>query len=352
VDALITAVGLTTPLGFGREAFVRAWRDGAVAERVAEGPEAGGVRLGGKLALRSMFPEHRASLRRMDRLSKIIAMSAGLARAERGGFDEGSAVAIGTDLGTLEGTWAFLTRLRDKGPALANPNEFPNLVPNAGAGYVGLFCGLRGPSQTFCQHETCGDDAVAWAAHAVAEGRVPAALAGGAEELGPIRALATDAGGCLPDGGAAGEGGAMVVLERSEAGLARVLATRGACAPPKSPFRRESGAEALPGLIRRTLDAAGVAAGDVGAVLLSDAGADLSDAVDAVLGPGVPRTDHAARLGQHPADGAFRIALAALLLADRSLPVHLDGDGCRGSAALVLSAARGGSLRATVLGAC
>jgi len=351
VNAVIAAVGLATPLGFGREAFVDAWRAGASAPRVAGGDEAGGVRLSQALKLRGWFPEQRASLRRMDRLSKIIAASAALCREDAGGLDAAAALAVGTDLGTLEGTWAFLSRLRDKGPALANPNEFPNLVPNAGAGYVGIFCGLQGPSHTFCQHETCGDDAIAWAAEGVDEGRFPSAVAGGAEELGAVRCRATAAAGCAD--GVPGEGGALVLLERSSArGLAQVLASRGAFAPPRSPVRREPAAEALQSLVRRALDAAEVAAADVGAVLLSDGGADLNAAVDAVLGAGVPRTDHAARVGQHPADAGFRVALGALLLADRSLPVHVDGDGCGGSAVLVVSAARGGTLRATVLGAC
>ena len=63
-----------------------------------------------------------------------------------GAATAGMGLAFGTDLGTLEETWKFLVRLRDKGPALANPADFPNLVPNAGPGYVGIFLGLDGPS--------------------------------------------------------------------------------------------------------------------------------------------------------------------------------------------------------------
>lgn len=69
------------------------------------------------------------------------------------------------------------------------------------------------------------------------------------------------------------------------------------------------------------------------------------------LGREVPQTDHDRRLGIHPADGALRVALGALLLSDRSLPVHEGGGPCAGSATLVVSVARGGALAATVLGA-
>ena len=40
---VITALGLLTPLGIGREAFIEAWRSGASAEPIAEGPTAGGL---------------------------------------------------------------------------------------------------------------------------------------------------------------------------------------------------------------------------------------------------------------------------------------------------------------------
>ncbi len=337
-DPVITSLGLACGLGLGREALLEAWRAGGEGTRVERMP------------LRGLFPQHRSMLRRMDRLSKMICLAAGLARDDGGlGDPEGMALAVGTDFGTLQGTWKFLSRLRDKGPALANPVDFPNLVPNAGAGYAGIFCGLRGPSQTFCQHETCGDEAVAWAADGVRTGWFDAGLAGGAEELGEVRERATEAGGCMP-AVAAGEGAAMMVVESQERArlrgarpLAVHLGSWAACGSPyRSPYVLEPDSAGMDLLLHEALDAIGRTEADIGVVLASSQ--TLLDHLDA------PRTDHARRLGVHPADGAFRLALAACLLADPSLPVHTGGRTREGSIAVVASAARGGSLRLTLLG--
>jgi 3-oxoacyl-[acyl-carrier-protein] synthase II len=355
---VITGLGILSPIAEGREEFVAAWRAGVKAELVPDGPEAGGMRVP-RFKPARLFPDQRKTLRRMDRLSKLICTAVGLARDD--GPDLGDpdrvGLAIGTDLGTLVETWKFITRLRDKGPALSRPIDFPNLVPNAGAGYAGIFLGLRGPSHTFCQHETCGDEAVAWIADGIASGWILAGLAGGAEELGETRASATRAARGVREEPMA-EGSTVLVLEHPSrapgAPLARFLGSWAATMRvPRSPLRLPDrfGAELI-GLIRRALDETGVAPADLGALLLSHpAHPGLRAAVGEALGRDVPATDHHLRVGTHPADGAFRIALAALLLADRSLPVHADADGCGGSAALVVSCARGGGLRVSVVGA-
>ncbi len=358
---VITSIGLLSPLGVGREAFVEAWRAGASAERVEAGAEAGGVRLP-KFKASALYPDHRKAFRRMDRLSKIVCGGIALARDDDAGLGdrEGLGLAVGTDYGTLVETWKFLTRLRAKGPALCNPMDFPNLVPNAGAGYAGIFLGLRGPSHTFCRHETCGDEAVAWVADGIAAGMLDAGLAGGAEELGDTLARATRAAGGWRADHPLGEGATAVLLETPERAAARGATVRarflgswGASTPSgRSALLLPADPVGLDDLVRRALDRTGTAAADVGAVLLSHPEhAGLRAAVESVIGPDVPATDHHLRLGAHPADGALRVALGALLLADRSLPVHADGDGCRGSAALVVTCARGGGLRVSVVGA-
>lgn len=336
---VITAAGIVCGLGVGRREVAEGWRAGA-----------GGTAIG-SLPLRDLFPEQRATLRRMDRLSRLICLAAGLARDDGPGLGDAArlALGVGTDLGTLDETWAFLGRLRDKGPALANPLAFPNLVPNAGAGYAGIFCGLRGPSHTFCQHGTCGDEAIGWAADGVRMGWFDGALAGGAEELCDVRAKAQARGGCLPDAPLQGESAALVLVEsraraaaRGAVPLAEILGSWAACrSPRRSPLAWEAPGDALLGLAELALAEAGSSWDRVGVVLGSHPG----------LLPGkAPETDHHGRIGVHPADGAFRIALAACLLSDPSLPVRVGGRGVEGDVAMVASAARGGSLRVTLLG--
>ena len=358
---VITSIGILSPLGLGRETFAAAWRAGDSAPRVTQGAETGGVRLP-KYKAATLFPEHRKSLRRMDRLSKLVCSGVAWARDDRQGLGErdGLGLAVGTDFGTLTETWKFLTRLKTKGPALCNPMDFPNLVPNAGAGYAGIFLGLRGPSHTFCAHETCGDEAIAWIADGIAAGWIDAGLGGGAEELGETRALATLAARGWSHGAPPGEGAAMVLLETPERAkargatvVARYLGSWGASMHvPRSALLLPEQLDPLISLIARALDGAGVHRDAVGVVLLSHPShPGLFEAVRRALGRDVPQTDHPGRVGVHPADGAFRVALASLLLADRSLPVHADADGCQGSAALVVTCARGGGLRVTVVGA-
>jgi hypothetical protein len=89
----------------------------------------------------------------------------------------------------------------------------------------------------------------------------------------------------------------------------------------------------------------------VGVVLLSAPDDDvLAGAVTASLGYKVPLTDHHRRAGVHPADGAFRIALSALLLADATLPVNAEGEVRVGPVAMVVSQGRGGMLAVTLVG--
>ncbi len=361
MTAFITSIGVLSPLGSGREEFVEAWRAGRSADRIGDGPEAGGVKLP-KYKAAALYPDHRKAFRRMDRLSKIICSGIAHARDDAAGFGdlENLGLAVGTDYGTLTETWKFLSRLKAKGPALCNPMDFPNLVPNAGAGYAGIFLGLRGPSHTFCRHETCGDEAVAWIADGIAAGWIEAGVGSGAEELGETLARATRAASGWSVAQPLGEGAAAVLLETPDRAAARgaevrarFLGSWGASTPSgRSALLLPDRLDGLVELIRRSLDATRTAAGDVGVALLSHPDHPaLQAAVATALGRDVPRTDHHRRVGTHPADGAFRVALAALLLADRSLPVHADGDGCRGRAALVVTCARGGGLRVSVVGA-
>lgn len=354
---VITALGVLSPLAMGRAEFVRAWRDGAASAPIAEGPTAGGLAVG-KFVLRTSYPDGRALMRRMDRLSKMICMAGALARDDEPGLgDVGRmAIAVGTDLGTLEETWAFLCRLRDKGPELANPNAFPNLVPNAGAGYLGILMKARGPSHTFCQHSTCADDALAWAADGVLSGWFDSALAGGAEELGEIRARAMARAGCPITEGPAGEGSAMLLVEsraRAEArGVTPLAVWSGSWGSSGlrrgSPLKREVDPDAVAELVRIAVERSGV--GPIGVALLSHpADEALRDGIARGLGREVPMTDHDARCGIHPADGSLRAALATMLLSDATLPVNLSGATRTGPAALLFSAGRGGGLRASVL---
>ncbi len=150
----------------------------------------------------------------------------------------------------------------------------------------------------------------------------------------------------------------MVVLEspehasgRDRRPLAEYLGTWTGRSPVRSPLAMSSEAAVLSRLLGHALVSARVEPSQVGVLLLSDPEDEvLAGAVTASLGYKVPCTDHHRRVGVHPADGAFRIVLAALLLADKTLPVNAEGEARTGSVAMVVSQGRGGMLAVTLLG--
>lgn len=354
---VITALGVLSPLGLGRTAFERGWREGAGA--VASDGDGPPLARLARFRARDFLPGAGSMLRRMDRLSSMICVSAAMT-CEDAGLGEDTAdlaLGVGTDLGTLDETWRFLSRLRDKGPALANPLSFPNLVPNAGAGYAGILLGMQGPSQTFCQHEICGEEAIGWAADGIRAGRFSAALGGGAEELGEIRLRAEIVANCGPQSGVPGEGAAMVLLEGRERAqqrgarvLAEYLGTWTGRTPSRSPLAKSASYEGLGSLLERALDEAGHNPAQLGVMLLSAPDDPLlAEVVHRVVDRDLPSSDHHVRVGLYPADGALRVALCSLLLADPTLSVNAGGELRAGPVALVLTVGRGGVCAVTLL---
>lgn len=350
----VRGVGVLGALGVGRSAFVDAWRAGAEGGCSVDG----GARALPAFPVRDLFPEHAGVIRRLDRLSRILCSAAGLARDDGGGVRDpaGCAIAVGTDLGTLEGTEAFLLRLREKGPAWVNPMEFPNLVPNAGAGYAGIFMGLQGPSQTFCHHEVCVDDAVAWAGDLVASGAVSEALAGGGEEWGPVLGRVRTALNA-PQDVLPGEGAAMLLLDDGAVPMTQRTARWLGCwaeGSGRSPLARWTGADAaerrVEQLLARAMGELDLPPTEIAAVIPGEgAAAALVAGICAAVGRSVIRVDAIERLGASSGDSALRLALAALLLQDPSLPLDRAGAPRRGSVIVVPTFARGGALRVTLM---
>jgi hypothetical protein len=159
---------------------------------------------------------------------------------------------------------------------------------------------------------------------------------------------------CRTEGAVPGEGAAMLALEsraRANARGANPLATwlghwEGTAPSRGSALRRKVDDDAVSDCVRDALRSAGASAVDVGAVLAGDGAA--AGARGAL--PGAPLWDGCERLGVHPADGALRCAVASLLLADSTWPVHAGGPGCDRPLAVVVTAARGGGVRTTVFG--
>jgi len=322
---VITGVGVLTPLGWDRECLVAALRGerSGVAEHrdLVEGVAVRAARVV-EVPARDVVASRQ--LRRMDRMGRMAAVAGTLALRDAGVLgdlpcaSERVAVGWGTEFASLDETGTFQQRLRERGPRLANPMTFPNLVPSALAGHLGIIHGLRGPSLTFCHHETCGFEALAWGRRLLVTGRADLVLVGVSEEVGAVLA-GTHV--LLRATTPPGEGAAALVLERADDARRRsaaVLATVASTAAGNEPVSAHAYPDTSAAI--RVLRRAGSAAGswDEGLHPTLGAGHDLG-----------PAFGHSSVLP---------LLHVAASIAGGQLPVG------------VVAAARGGALRAVVLG--
>jgi len=191
---VISGLGVVSPLGTGAGVFWDALCAGrtAIAEIRRFDPRPQPPRLGAEVApfaAREHLPP--ALVRRMDRLSQMICVAAVLAAADAGLGAEGQngddlAVVVGSSLGNLTEAAQFLERVFTKGPSLANPMLFPNLVMNAPASQVAMALGWRGPNLTVSCGEISGEVALQTGVDLVRRGRCRAVVVAAGEELSEI----------------------------------------------------------------------------------------------------------------------------------------------------------------------
>ena len=234
----VTGLGIVSPLGVGREAFWRALCAGESGIRPLVGAAAQVPRLAAQIPEFSARDFIRtAHLRRADQLSRTIVAAARMALddAQLGAAapqPERVGVVVGSALGNVRESAQYLARVFTKGPALASPMMFPNLVLNAAASYAAMEIGCAGANLTVSQAEVSGEQAIALGCDLIRAGRADVVLAGGGDELAePVtaayrdfRALSSQRGGpewCSPydvdrNGVILGEGAGMLVLESAE----------------------------------------------------------------------------------------------------------------------------------------
>jgi 3-oxoacyl-[acyl-carrier-protein] synthase II len=95
-------------------------------------------------------------------------------------------VIFGSAFGSVDASAAFMHRLFDKGPRLASPAEFPNLVPSSPVGHVSIYLGLGGPTFATADLATSGESAVAQGVELVALGEADVIVAGSIEGASEI----------------------------------------------------------------------------------------------------------------------------------------------------------------------
>jgi 3-oxoacyl-[acyl-carrier-protein] synthase II len=124
-------------------------------------------------------------------------------------------VVAGSAYGTVDACAEYMRRVYEKGPRLASPAVFPNLVPSSPVGHAAIYLGLRGPVLAVADLGISSESAFASACELVAGGQAQMMVAASVEEasvlservLGPV-CSASDAWS-----GARSEGASALVLE-------------------------------------------------------------------------------------------------------------------------------------------
>lgn len=242
---VITGVGMVTPLGVDKTAFMEQLFGGACAIRPISLFDTAGF--ASKLAAEVFDFNAKdylrpAGIRRMDRLSQMIAAAARMA------LDDAAlsispqnrdqvGIMLGTCFGGTDVAAQFGKVLFNEGPRRVNPILVPNTVMNAPAGHTAIELGVRGINTTVNHHEVGAETALTYAAAQIMRGRVDAVLTGGGDILSEFffnvmshfKTLSpqnSDAEGLRPfdvhgNGTVLGEGAGIVCLESLESALAR-----------------------------------------------------------------------------------------------------------------------------------
>lgn len=391
-DVRISGIGVVSPLAIGAAKFWDALCAGrsaiGVIRRFEPGPTS--PRLAAEVAdfpAREFLPP--SLVRRMDRLSQMIGVASVLAAGDAGLAGKGLepdelAVVVGSELGNLSESGQFLDRVFTKGPALANPMLFPNLVMNAPASQVSMALGCHGPNMTVSAGEISGEAALDVALGLLRRGRARAVIVAAGEELSELVFQALRGFGRLSPRGRGhegarpfdeaanglvlGEGATAIVIEGVES-----IRCRGGRSHAAIDRLDRFQLEAVdPHGWPKASAASGVAVTRLSPAEVVFAGADSSperDALEVALlsrlaTPGKLLCALSGALGSHASMGLTSVAAAALALVSGRLPPVIGLERPRADlrhelprkavegawrSALVVGAARGGAATAVEL---
>lgn len=350
---VVTGVGSVNVAFSGGADALHAWLAGpCAAARPSEGRPV--VRVDDAVVNSLIEP---GEARRLSRVCRLALAGARLALTDAGlaaGAELG--LVIGSEFGDLRSTLQFADGYLAGGPVGLSPLLFPSTVMNTMAAATTIAIAARELSLTLNEPTIAGELAVARAALAVAEGRVPAVLAGGVDQMDPFLADVLHALDGIRD--LRGEGATLLVLEALEAAHARGARVLGEVRAAAWRTLRARPHGVGPGADARAvavaLERAGLEGGHVPWVYASASGDAERDAweerlLERALAPACPpRARLAPLLGQHAGVGALAVAAAAWTAQSGRLPgrtaITEPGPG------LVHGVARGGGHVALVVG--
>ena len=189
--AVITGVGVTTPLGSNVEAFWQGLLDGRSGIRTIQQFDASDMpcQIAGEIpdfVATDHIPAKQA--RRMSRSSQIALAAVQMAVTDAGleeplAEPERVGVSVGTAVGGLERAVEGARAYREEGHKKVSPFAIPAAIPNMSAFHVAERYGALGPSKTIVTACATGTQTVGEAAEMVRTGRADIVLAAGTEGL-------------------------------------------------------------------------------------------------------------------------------------------------------------------------
>ncbi len=234
----VTGLGIASAVGVGREAFFSALREPTLLEHLPARPIESfdatphpDARVAEVLDFDPTRYLGDKGLRTLDRLTKLLIVSARLAMHDSGFkkdgvYVQGSAERVGICCSNAYGSLEAMNEL-DRVAQLEdaryiNPAKFPNTVSNSACGYTSIWEDLRALNVTVSDGNCGALDAVACADIYLENGRAEAILVGGAESMSEAIYVAFSRLGAFAEGThQLGEGAALFALEPLDLAQAR-----------------------------------------------------------------------------------------------------------------------------------
>jgi len=327
----ITACGIVSAAGVGASALTQAMAGGAVCTSAVSYPGLPALTLGAVPEFDVRAIDRRLDIRGMDRSSVLALVAVKLALRESGFPEKPAALArLGFFLHLATGpSWGESEHvsacLRD-GFHLDKVLAFPFIVPNSVTGNVAKSLMLTGHNTTLCPGGGGGLAGLGMAVAAVQAGHVQAIVSAAVDELSErIVADCHSAGNIVEGRAAPGEGAAAFMVETQEHAdgrRARPLAYVRSVAHATETshhMRPDADSSVLGDAIKRALQLAGSAPGEVRAVCCaSDSGHEV-DAVTVALGAVPARVVDAGPCVGRP-EAAWPLLNVAAVLGSASTP--------------------------------
>jgi 3-oxoacyl-[acyl-carrier-protein] synthase II len=349
----ISAIGVLAPGAIGIERFASMLDSGKSAVAPVDRFDTKAFRSKNAALVRDFVPKEFIApmkLRRMNTLSRLGVAAARLAAADRGApLPDSAGVAMGTAFGPVQTSVDYMQEYVEKGAALAPPQLFAESVANAPGSHVGIEFGLRGFNVTLTQRESSALAALMYAASQVAKGTVPAAIAGGVEEVSEIVFSVLDRIGALGrcsrpfdrqrEGMIFGEGGAALVLEAEPSRTPYAFVSGFGIARDRTAPISDwgDGVEDVVSAMRAAIDDAEIAVGDIDAIYASANSSIRGDrleyrAIESLFRKIPPVVATKGYFGEYAAGGALQIAAAALAIREQKL--HASAGFSEGESAM------------------